>query len=1520
MADHDAELKEKKRKKALRRMGKMVGHAWNLANADPFQTGGGKSDAILCLTSLGQKVDDGNYKYGRHGWEDFARDLGGVYNSHIHRKSKHVKLAKDHLNQVCAMLAEKDDSLARVAKNHVPDTKPSKKRKADTSDSRSPKKRASAKKPSGGGGGDMMTLSEREDQAMEALGAFIEENGGSKESVENFRGRVQKQPGGRFDTNYYNEHGRRFRSMVEVGRFLGLVAAEPKRSAAGMKRAKVKKATSREIEAEKKKLRKELDKLRKQHTKATKTLDDFLTDHKDSQYPIEDSILQEEEADANSGNHGSSTSILPTNLAAARIPDVDRFEGLPQHCMPDVLVAWDFLCTFTRALSLTPISLDDFVQCLTYKPPEKSGDSDALNTPPVYLGEVHLALLKLILSDRSSDDWWWSILETPIAEGAVVGNADAHDKDESDLPLIKVDFAALLGEHEDPLITTSWLTALHDVPKLNATNSGAIKACIKTATDICGNKFVIAYLKKAMKLGKTSGSGFMKRAVVWLMERVREARPDLGNRSINKDDVFKKRAKVVDDVSQQMDKLSSAALAVEDDDLLSDAESDDDSDDSDVEEENGDTKEEPQSQTEPDDHPSSFVPPKPPPTLVDLLLPPGKPSPPSELFNPCSWPHLVGATACRILHRYTRLRNEVDDSLRMARELSRLTVRQRREREAIAKSRVFAEFAVPHDGKDPCDAAVHHLCSGGRYLELSPLERLCLLRVLIDAAYDTVRVYEVVDSNYKQSTSAVKALETEQRKFKKEAKEKNAANEAAARQDLALEARRNFIEEKREELRKANEANHELTDEDLDELTEDDIIEVDEDIKADFEALPAPESFKKAVVVARVAKMLEADAFETELLTVLTMDQILEKEKEHVQSLEESLAALGGEDALLDPELDRDTMRAIEKLRRELSKIQASADSLPIQREEAIEQLKEAIADGTIKSLRAAIRIAKTARLFGKDDDTNGVWSLDIVRDAHMELENAKQLKRVADAQKDLVSKRNRCFIRTEPLGSDRFRNRFWTFENSEQGHVFTEVDHVLEEENKNLKNEPGLLEIVSSVDKVGIGSDDIEADFMGTEGDNVASFRRFSRKEYHQSGLCASLTKRCWGWQLTESSVRALTKGLDGRGVRENNLKKNLKEALEAKTASKEGADDNEPESQVQPSGDEDHFARAKQRMDQLDSQVIDASFLSTLSSAIGQMVRFRNVVESTRDREVARYEAGSINGWKLRKDEVTMEPDGDEFEPQTQVVEVPVWQVITDKGNEYWLTGGEMLESICRLAKWKSKCPSYFESDAGYLSYRNTLGRHFGKAAEAANAMTPIRFTQSMVKREAEIYQKLKHRVYDNTWGGKNGTRNAWVTSMRDFAFDFETAREGLLTFESALFELIGGFPGDTSAEEGRSGRSLLDNKVTREDIELESLEKGMNRLWNSRESRNVFLEIVKSAKTVGFLVLCLDLVCRNANVYLEANKIKTSSTRSSAYRSSVGDSGSDWQQQSDVSYYEEPTSRRSRRGNVDYSVYFN
>ena len=67
----DAE-KEKKRKKALRRMSKILTKAWELPQAEPFQNSkkNPSSSNILCLTSLGQKVDEEKYGYGRHGWEE----------------------------------------------------------------------------------------------------------------------------------------------------------------------------------------------------------------------------------------------------------------------------------------------------------------------------------------------------------------------------------------------------------------------------------------------------------------------------------------------------------------------------------------------------------------------------------------------------------------------------------------------------------------------------------------------------------------------------------------------------------------------------------------------------------------------------------------------------------------------------------------------------------------------------------------------------------------------------------------------------------------------------------------------------------------------------------------------------------------------------------------------------------------------------------------------------------------------------------------------------------------------------------------------------------------------------------------------------------------------------------------------------------------------------------------------------------------------------------------------------------
>ena len=92
--------REKRRKKQAKRMGKILARVWELPDSSAFQddgTGmvksGERSDDegndnnsnLCCLVAIGSKLDRDGYKVGRHGWEEFAADLGGVYNRHIAR-------------------------------------------------------------------------------------------------------------------------------------------------------------------------------------------------------------------------------------------------------------------------------------------------------------------------------------------------------------------------------------------------------------------------------------------------------------------------------------------------------------------------------------------------------------------------------------------------------------------------------------------------------------------------------------------------------------------------------------------------------------------------------------------------------------------------------------------------------------------------------------------------------------------------------------------------------------------------------------------------------------------------------------------------------------------------------------------------------------------------------------------------------------------------------------------------------------------------------------------------------------------------------------------------------------------------------------------------------------------------------------------------------------------------------------------------------------------------------------------
>lgn len=81
MSDSNAK-EEKKRRKMLKKMRKILLEAWNHPGSEPFQSGAGDAN----LKNLGQSVEEEKYYIAtnhRQGWEEFARDMGIVYNYHI---------------------------------------------------------------------------------------------------------------------------------------------------------------------------------------------------------------------------------------------------------------------------------------------------------------------------------------------------------------------------------------------------------------------------------------------------------------------------------------------------------------------------------------------------------------------------------------------------------------------------------------------------------------------------------------------------------------------------------------------------------------------------------------------------------------------------------------------------------------------------------------------------------------------------------------------------------------------------------------------------------------------------------------------------------------------------------------------------------------------------------------------------------------------------------------------------------------------------------------------------------------------------------------------------------------------------------------------------------------------------------------------------------------------------------------------------------------------------------------------
>jgi hypothetical protein len=364
---------------------------------------------------------------------------------------------------------------------------------------------------------------------------------------------------------------------------------------------------------------------------------------------------------------------------------------------------------------------------------------------------------------------------------------------------------------------------------------------------------------------------------------------------------------------------------------------------------------------------------------------------------------------------------------------------------------------------------------------------------------------------------------------------------------------------------------------------------------------------------------------------------------------------------------------------------------------------------------------------------------------------------------------------------------------------------------------------------------------------------------------------------------------------VKENALKDVLKETLETLALAASGGDANPSnvtstensadavKADFHTKGDEEAFAEGRGHLAK-----DDADLLKDIPSAIGRRVRLRRIPDPDRAPDVAEYSMASVTGWKMETQSNGADGEAPEKDPGQQ----PIWRLGLDDGGELHISVSELVEGIVRSIKWATEYPGYVEHDAPFLSYRNSLGRYCGRAVEAPSSSTPQAFARQLIKKEQDLYTPLKNRTFENNWGGKAGARQAWVSSLKETGHDFEAVREGLLTLENAFFDLTGGFgtisvnaesnsegvpAPQTDSEPGTqtnggtklSGKDLLYDDESRFDIELESLGTEVKGLWNNQDAREIFQEIIRKSKTVSILALGLDLICRNAQAYINRTK---------------------------------------------------
>lgn len=487
----------------------------------------------------------------------------------------------------------------------------------------------------------------------------------------------------------------------------------------------------------------------------------------------------------------------------------------------------------------------------------------------------------------------------------------------------------------------------------------------------------------------------------------------------------------------------------------------------------------------------------------------------------------------------------------------------KRLRPYVRAQEAAAADVVPGGARDDAAAwdRAWELLAEMEYCALPPASKVALLELLVAAVYETKYIQRIVLANSEQR----KKLETA-RKEEISRITRNQRDETASRKERAVAELKGKFEKDAISMEKANSGKSPSQNgDDVEEEEETEDVEMAEGSSTAGKKGGGGGKKKinvreptKDELAAAIEELVDQDICGGGAFTVrdvIANDEasaVADEEEENEDSGDEAsellLATMSRGDMMKRRREREVRVRGRDARRAEAKRAAAGREA----RLNAVNIITTALSKDDVKGLETGLRLGRSSGLEG--DDGEGRWMAPQMRAAYKALAALKDRMCRAEINSRYTSQLADKFVRTEPLGSDRYGRRYWVLEGDSR--LF--IEEVKRRPTAlpikgNLAVEPPPVDLEklpkATTLALKLAADARNVDAMAVEGENGqaggakkaelgAQYEAYREPLYDFEDHCPAMYESSFFFYDSEEEFRDLILSLDGRGINERQLR----------------------------------------------------------------------------------------------------------------------------------------------------------------------------------------------------------------------------------------------------------------------------------------------------------------------------------------------------------------------------------------------